>query len=107
MGKAAVVARTQCRLARVPEGGMSQIVPQRRRLGQILIEPQGTCHGTRDLRNLQRMRQPGTVMVACRSKEHLRFVHKTPERLTVNDTVPVALILRPHRGRCLRTRPSA
>ena len=43
-----------------------QIMPQRNGLCQIFIEPQGPGNGAGNLGNLQRMGQPGAVMVSLR-----------------------------------------
>ena len=42
-------------------------------------------------RHLQRMRQPRPIVVALRRNEYLCLVGQPPERLGVNDAVPVAL----------------
>ena len=78
-------------LARVAEGRMPQIMPERDRLGQVLVQPQGARHRARDLRDLERMRQSGAVVVALGRDEHLRLVGKPPERLGMDDAVPVTL----------------
>ena len=49
-------------------------------LAQILVEPQRPPDGARKARYLQRVREPGAVMVALRLKEDLRFVLETAKR---------------------------
>ena len=78
-------------LARVAKGRMPKVMPKRDRLGQVFVEPQGARHCARDLRDLERMRQAGAVVVALGRDEHLRLVGKPPERLGMDDAIPVAL----------------
>ena len=75
----------------VAEGGMPQIVPQGDGLGEVLVEAQRPAQGAGDLANLQRVGQPGAVVVALRGKKDLRFVGQPPEGVTVQDAVPVPL----------------
>ena len=70
---------------------MSNIVSERDRLDQILIETQCLCDRSGILRYLKCMGQSRPVMIALRCQEHLRFVLKTPERLAVQDAVSVTL----------------
>src|SRR6185369_17175603 len=49
-------------------------------------------HGTAQLGDLERMRQPGAKQVAFVVQEHLRLVDQAPEGGRVDDTVPVALV---------------
>ena len=51
-------------LAGMAERRMAEIVRQRQRLGQILVEPQRAGERARDLRHFQRVGEPGAVMVA-------------------------------------------
>ena len=51
-------------LADVAERRMTEIVAEPDRLDQILVEPQCASHGARDLRDLERVGQPGAVVVA-------------------------------------------
>jgi len=85
-------------LAGVPERRVAQIVAQRHRLGQVLVQAQGPGHAAGDARHLQRMREPGAEVVATRRDEHLRLVLQPPERLAVHDPVAVALKRRAQRA---------
>ena len=76
-------------LTGVAEGGVAQVVTQGDGLGQILVEPQGPCHRPGDLRHLQRVGQPGAVMVPLGGQEHLGLVLEAAEGLGVDDPVPV------------------
>ena len=81
------------RLPRMTKRRMSQIVPQRDRLRQRLIQPQRFCDRARYLRYFQRVRQARPVMVALRRQKNLRFLFQTPERFAVQNTVAIYLIL--------------
>ena len=96
VGKGGVVALLQGGLARVSEGGVSQIVAQSGGLGQILVEAQSTRHDARDLGDLQRVGQTGAVMVARRGEEYLGLIHQPTEGLTMDDAVTVALKFTAH-----------
>ena len=89
-------------LADVSERRVPEIVPEPDRLGQILVEPQRPGDRPRDLRDLQRVGQPGAVVVSARGHEHLRLVLEAPERLAVDDPVAVALKRRPQAAVGLR-----
>ena len=115
-GASCVVQRAQRvverRLARVPERRVAEIVAERDRLGQVLVERQRAGDRARDLRHLERVRQPRPVVVALGREEHLRLVREPPKRLAVDDAVAVALELgairverdRPRRARASRRR---
>ena len=82
-------------LAGVPERRVAEIVAERDRFGQLLVQPQHLGDGPRDLRHLERVRQPRAVVVAGRREEHLRLVLEPPERLAVDDAIAIALKRRP------------
>ena len=54
---------------RMSERRMPQIVSQGDRLDQILVQAQRLCYRPRDLRDLQRMRQPGPVVISYREQK--------------------------------------
>lgn len=60
-----------------------------------------------DLRDLQRVRQAGDIMVARRRDEYLRFVFQAPEGVGVQYAVAVALENRAYRAGLLRMLTSA
>ena len=70
-------------LARMAERRVPQIMRQTDGLGQVFIEPQCPGDGAGDLRNFQRMGQPGAVQIAFRRKEHLCLLLEPTERLAV------------------------
>ena len=78
-------------LAGVAERGVADVVGQRDRLGQRLVEAQAGGQGPGDLRDLQGVREPGDDMVAVGVGEHLRLVLEPAEGLGVHDAVAVAL----------------
>ena len=51
----------------VAKGRMAQIMTKRYCLSKVFVQPQRTSNGARNLCNLKRMRETGTVMVAHRS----------------------------------------
>ena len=81
-----------------PNGGWPEVVPEPDRLRQVLVEPQRARDGARDLRRLERVREPRAVVVALRRHEHLGLVLEPPERLAVHDPVAVALERRAQRA---------
>ena len=78
-------------LAGVAERRMAEVVRQRDRLGQILVQPQRPRQRPRDLRHLQRMGQPGAVVVALVRDEDLGLLLQPPEGGGMDDPVAVAL----------------
>ena len=78
-------------LADVAERRVPEVVPEPDRLGQVLVQPQRPRDGARDPAGLERVREPGAVVVALGRDEHLRLVLEPPERLRVHDPVAVAL----------------
>jgi len=79
-------------LTGMAKGRMAEIVNQRDRLGQILIEPQRPGKGAGDLRYLDRMGQPRAEMVALIGDENLRLVAQPTKRRGVDDSVAVPLV---------------
>ena len=80
------------------ERRMAEVVRERQRLGQVLVQRQHAGDGAGDLRHLQAVRQPGAVVVALVEHEHLRLVGEAPEGGGVDDAVAVALVTGPHRA---------
>jgi hypothetical protein len=78
-------------LARVPEGGVAEVVAERDRFRQILVQPQRARHGPGDTRRLEGVREPRAVVVAARVDEDLGLVPEAAERLAVDDAVAIAL----------------
>ncbi len=80
-------------LAGMAEGRVAEVVRQRQRLGQILVEPQRAGQRAGDLRHLDRVGQARAEMVALVVDEDLRLVLQPAERGRVDDAVAVALEL--------------
>ena len=79
---------------------MAEVVTEADRLGEVLVQPQRACNVARDPARLERVGEPGAVVVALGRDEHLRLVLEPPERLGVHDPVAVAL----ERGAVVRVR---
>src|SRR5688572_28105100 len=77
--------------AGVAERRVAEVVPERNRFGKLLMQPQHLGNGPRNLRHFERVRQSRAVMVAGRREKHLRLVLQPPERLGVDDAIPIAL----------------
>src|SRR5829696_3590137 len=84
-------ARVQHLLAGMPEGWVAEVVAESDRLCQVLVQPERARHAPGDAAGLERVREPGAVVVALRRDEDLRLVLQAPERLRVHDPVTVAL----------------
>jgi len=81
----------QRRLARVPERRVPQIVRQRNRLQEVLVEAQGPPERARDLRDLERVRQAGPEVIVLVRHEDLRLEVEAAEGGAVDDAVAVSL----------------
>ncbi len=77
-------------LAGVAERRMAEIVRQRQRLGQVLVEPERARQRAGDLGDFQRVGEPGAVMVALVIDEDLRLVRQPPEGGRMDDAVAVS-----------------
>jgi hypothetical protein len=77
MGPEAFVQRP---FAGMAERRVADIMGQRQRLGEVLVEPELAGQRTGDLRDLKRMGQPGAVMIALVEHKNLRLVLQAPER---------------------------
>ena len=78
-------------LAGMAERRMAEIVRERQRLGQILVELQRAGDRAGDLRHLDAVGQPGAEEVALVVDEHLGLVLQLAEGGAVDDPVAVAL----------------
>ena len=78
-------------LAQMAERRVSEVVAERDRLGEVLVQAERTGGGPGDLAHLQRVGEPDAVVVTLGGEEHLRLVLQAPERLRVHDAVPVPL----------------
>ena len=94
-------------LAGVAERRVAEVVAERDRFGQLLVQPQHLGDAARDLRHLERVRQPRPIVIAGRREEHLRLVLQPAERLAVDDAIAIALERRADRILCLGAQASA
>ena len=85
------IAVSSARSPACPNGGWPRSWASAMRLGEILVEAQLPRHGARDLRHLQRVRQPRAVVIALVEDEHLRLVGQAAEGGRVQHAVAVAL----------------
>src|SRR5687767_8082859 len=83
--------RIEYALTGVAEWRMTEIVAERDRLGELFMQLQHLGDRAGDLRDLQGVREPRAVMIAGRCEEDLRLVLQPPERLAVNDPIPIVL----------------
>src|SRR6185369_7741349 len=78
-------------LAAMPERRMTDVVRERERLAQGLVERERVAHAARDLAHLEAVREARAVLVALPVHEDLRLVHQPPERRAVDDAIAIAL----------------
>ena len=88
------------------EGRVPDVVTERDRLREILVEQKPARDRARDLRHLQAVRHARAVVVA-RNDVYLRLALQATKCLRVQDAVAVALKIRAERARHDRRSPSA
>ena len=76
-------------LAGVTERRMAQIVGERDGFREIAVESQGVGDGARDLGHFQAVGQARAIVVAAMGHKDLGLALQAPERLGVDDPVPV------------------
>src|SRR5215472_5516909 len=86
---------------------MTEIVRQRQRLGEVLIEPQPPCERAGDLCDLERVSEPGAIMVALVEDENLGLVLETAEGGGMDDPVAIATKRATAFARWLGVQPAA
>ena len=91
-------------LAGMPERRMAEVVRQRQRLGEVLVEAERARQRAGDLGDFQRVGEPGAVVVALVVDEHLGLVRQPPEGAGMDDAVAVAPEV--VAGRACRLRPA-
>ena len=72
------------------ERRVAEIVRQRQRFRQVLVETELACQRTGDLRDFQRMGQPCPVVIALVEHEDLGLVLEPPERGGMDHAVAIA-----------------
>jgi hypothetical protein len=86
-------ARIQGILSGMAERRVTEIVREADCLNKGLVDSKCARNGSRDLRNFQRVRQPGSIQIAFVIDENLRLVHQAAKCRRVNNSVPVPVIL--------------
>ena len=99
--------RVERLLPGVTERRVAEIVTDRDRLGEILVEPERSRHDTGNSARLERVRETRAEVVAAGRDEHLSLVLETPEGLRVDDAVAIALERRSQPALLLRLRAPA
>ena len=89
------------------ERRVAEVVGQRQRLGQVLVEPELAGQRAGDLGDFQRMGQPGAVVIALVEHEHLGLVLEPAEGGGMDDPVAVAPERAAGPARRLRKQPAA
>src|SRR5690242_17254052 len=109
MLEAAMIAHAciQRILPRMPERRVAQIMRERNRLGQILVQSQRARDRACDLRNFQTVREARAEMVAFVVDEDLGLVFEPAKRRGMYDAVAVALKVAASLGRRFRYPPTA
>ncbi len=94
-------------LAGVSERRVTKIVGKRQRLGEILVEPEHASDRAGDLRHLERMGEPRSVVVSLVVDEHLGLEFEAPKGGRMDDAVTIALKGGAGRARRLGVQASA
>ena len=94
-------------LAGVSERGVPEVVAERGCLRQIFVERQGACERARNLGDLKRVGQTGSVVVAFVIDEHLRLVAETAKRGRMDEAVAIAAEIAAGRAGSLRPEAAA
>ena len=92
-------------LAGMAERRMAEIMGQRQRLGEVLVEPKLARQRAGDLRDFERMRQPGAVVVALVEHEDLGLVLQPAERGGMDHPVAIPAERAAGPARRLRKQP--
>src|SRR5690242_6050831 len=107
MPEAARHQRVEDALAGMTEWCVAQVVPECDRLRELFVQAQHFGNGASDLRDLEAVRQTGSVVIARGREEDLSLVLQPPERLAVNDPIAIVLERRPDIVLRLRTKTAA
>ncbi|GGG94993.1 hypothetical protein GCM10011586_07440 [Silvibacterium dinghuense] len=89
------------------ERRMPDVVDQRQRLRQRLIEPQSGGNGARDLRDLHSVGQPAAEVIGRAVRKDLRLAGEAAEGTGMNDARAVAVKCGPIRMRRFEMLPLA
>ncbi len=78
-------------LAGMAETGVAEVMGERGRLGEVLVEPEAARESAGNLRHLDRMGQAGAEMIAFERDEDLGLVGEAAEGGRMDQPVAVAL----------------
>ena len=92
-------ARVERILSRMTEGCVSEIMRERDRFSQVLVEMEPARYRAANLRDFKAVRQAGSKEIAFVIDEDLGLVDQAPERGAVHDAIAVALVLAARRRR--------
>ena len=90
--------------AGMPERRVAEVVAERDRFGEVVVEPERAGERAGDLRHLDGVGEAGAEMVALVMDEDLRLVGEAAEGGRMDDAVAVALEFGPGRARAVRRR---
>jgi hypothetical protein len=82
----------QFALARVTERRMPDVVHQCQRFHQLRIQPERRRHRSRNLRHLERVRQPVAKMIRKTHRENLRLRFEPTKRPRVHNAIAIPRI---------------
>ena len=74
---------------------------------QLLVQPKDLRNRARDLRNLERVRQPRAMVIVGLVDQNLRLVHQPAKGGAMDDAIPIARIERAKRMRFFRMASAA
>ena len=83
MAEAAVKHFVKRAFPGVTERCVPEVVPERNRFGEVLVQPQGACYCARNLRHFERMGKAGAVVVTLGRQKHLGFMFQAAKRVAV------------------------
>jgi len=96
----------QSTLSSMPKWRMTDIMHQRQRLGEILMQPERSRSRTSDLRYLNGMREPTAEVVGSSTRKHLRLARKAPKRPCLHNALTIPLERSPRRPKWRRIHTS-
>jgi len=83
----------QFALTRVTERRMTNVVYERERFRKISIEIESPRDSSRDLRDLERVRQPIAEMIRVARRENLRLCLESAESARMNYAIAIACVV--------------
>ena len=87
---AGLEAAVERALAGMAERRVAEVMGERQRLGQVLVEPERAGERAGDLGHFERVGEPGAEMIALVKDEDLRLVGEPAERGRMDDAVAIA-----------------